>query len=145
MDRKSNQLGIFSLGKSFAIAMGGGFLTALSINILTLFSIAMYIAGVTGLLIAASVFKYGQFKNKMRWGKATVTTVWICMMSSFWAGLCYWALCSLLCTSWQVPVCRYCALEFMKTIIFISGLNSILTGTLFSFTLGRMIYNNDDR
>lgn len=138
MGRRSNRITLFPAWQSLAVAFGGGTLQAL-IDMVVPAGIVLYLAGITGVFVAASVFKYGHFRDEREFPKAVMGTVALCGVSSIWAGLCRHALCSLLCVFWELTLCQHCSIEFVKALVFLGGTLSILMGVLLSRTLGKQI------
>lgn len=136
MNRAPDKTTPFPPWQGLAMAGGGGLLLAV-IDTFVPSGIVLYPAGIVGAFVAASIFKYGHFKNEREFLKAIVVAVALCIVSSIWAGLCRHALCSLLCMSWKLSLCKYCSIESVKTLVFIGGTISVLMGVLLSFTLGK--------
>lgn len=136
MARKSGRIARFLSWKSIVLVVGGGAVLALT-DLFAPPSALLFFAGITGAVIAASVYKYGYFEDQREFPITVVITVALCVTGSIWAGLCRHVLCSLLCTFWQLQQCKYCSMEFVQALIFVGGAISILMGVLFSFTLGK--------
>jgi hypothetical protein len=134
--RKSGRIARFLSWKSLALVVGGGAALALT-DLFAPPSTLLYLAGIAGAVIAASVYKYGYFEDQREFPITVVITIALCVIGSIWAGFCRHMLCSLLCTFWQLNQCKYCSVEFVQALIFVGGAISTLMGVLFSFTLGK--------
>ncbi len=136
MDRKSNAIRVLPAWESLAIMVGGGIILALT-DIITRSVIVIGLAGITGTLTAASVFKYGRFDHREEFPVATLSALLMCTVGSIWAGVCRCVLGSWFCTIWNQDFCKECPIYFAEVLVVIGGSISLLMAMLFCLTLGK--------
>lgn len=144
MARKPNAVVMLPPWQSWIVMLVGGLVLAL-VDVLTRSSVAivLWLAGLDGVLVAASVFRYGAFRDRADFPKALLLSTAMCFLSSFWAGACRSGLCLAMCTLTPLPLCEYCSSVFTETLVLGVGVISVLMGALLSFTLGKQSLSHD--